>query len=353
MKKIRRAINKKVGKPPGEAVYTGNYSEEQTKLIYRFYNPDTFDEVKPIELSEIKPKFNSDVNWIELSGFNDIEFIKKFGEQFAIHQMLIEDIVNTHHLPKFEENDEYIAVVLKAFSLKENGESYNRNNICIILKDQFVLDIHEFSNNINDSKIERIKLGKGKARKKGADYLFYVLLDSYIDTYYLVFDDLSDRLYDLEDLLLGKSKENLIEQIHKIKKEITELRKFLFPLREAIAQIIKDEPELIEEDNLIYFRDLLDHLNQLTEYFQMYNDMVKSLVDLNTSNINNNINQVMKFLTIIATIFIPLTFIAGIYGMNFEYMPELQFKYGYYVVVISMVLLGISMFLYMKMKRWF
>ncbi len=355
MKNKRKVKNKneKVGRPPGEISYIGDSSYEGFNLVQRRYDPERFTEDTLGESEQLQPGEGYKVNWIEFSGFKNIKKIKELAEYFNIHPMLLEDVVNTYHLPKYEEGDDYIAVILKSYVSGSNDKLSDSNSICIILKAGTVIDLHESPHSLLDPKIERIKQAKGKARVKDADYLFYVLLDAYIDTYYLMFDDIQNRILDLEDELLAGVYTNRIEDIHNIQNELTGFRKFLLPLKEAISILIKEESDLIHEENLVYFNDLKDHLNQLVEYYFSYTDMIKSLIDLNNSNINNNINQVMKVLTIIATIFIPLTFIAGIYGMNFENMPELKYEYGYPLIMAVMVVLGVSMFIYMKIKKWF
>lgn len=354
IKKLKQKIkNIKVGRPPGEAVYIGESSYDTFKIVQRIYNKDKFTE-REIERTEelIKP-VDDEVNWIEYSGFKAVDSLKQLTEKYGIHAMLTEDIVNTNHLPKYEEGESYLGVILKGYVGSDNGEALELTSTCILLTSDTVLDLHETPHNMLDAKVERIKASKGRARSKGADYLFYVLLDAYIDTYYLFFDEIRDRIIELEDDLLTGGSENRTEDIHDIKRELSEFRKFLIPLKDSILQLLVEESELIKEDNLIYFKDLKDHTIQLVEYYHNYTDMLKSLVDLNSSNINNNINQVMKVLTIIATIFIPLTFIAGIYGMNFEHMPELKYEYGYPIALGSMLVIGIIMLLFMKYKKWF
>lgn len=354
IKKLKQKIkNLKVGRPPGEITYVGDSSYNTFQIIQRIYDKESFTANEIANIKELTSVSDSKVNWIDYSGYKAVDALRELAEKYGVHQMLIEDIVNTNHLPKYEESEKYIAIILKAYIPNIEGDNSDLTSVCVLLLSNTVIDLHEKPHTYLDAKVDRIKNAKGKARGKQADYLFYVLLDAYIDTYYLFFDEVRDRILELEDELLTGSPENRTEDIHAIKKELSEFRKFLLPLKEAIIQLIKEETELIREENLIYFTDLKDHLNQLVEYYHSYTDTLKSLVDLNNSNINNNINQVMKVLTIIATIFIPLTFIAGIYGMNFEHMPELNYEYGYPIALGIMLIIGLIMLLYMKYKKWF
>ena len=346
-----KSIAGKVGKPPGILEYIGDYHSVNSIAHFRSYDSKNFDEKINISVDEIKLQ-DERVNWIQFGGLADIESVNKLTSLVATHQMIVEDILNTNHLPKYDASDSYILVMLKAF-VKNNEGRLDKNSVCVILGKDLVLDFHDYPHEFLAAKIERIKQGKGRARSKKADYLFYVILDAYIDTYYLKFDEIRENILELEDTLLEEYQQNKIEDIYRLKNELSEVRKLIFPLKEALAQLSDDEPDLIEEDNLVFMRDLKDHMNQFTEYYITYNEMIKSLIDLNNSNLNNNINQVMKVLTIIATIFIPLTFIAGIYGMNFEIMPELRYEYGYFVTIAVMIIVGITMLIFMKKKKWF
>jgi magnesium transporter len=345
------SISGKVGKPPGVIEYVGNNSSTESKLIYRCYDQSDFKENelnKPTEFVEDPEK----VNWVDFCCLADVENSSELLKNIGAHPMFIEDVLNTNHLPKYESDQKFVALLLKAFT-KTNATELKKNSVCVLLSKDTVINLYDYEHNVLSAKVERIKQGKGRARTKKADYLFYVILDAYLDTFYLKFDELREAINELEDLILAETHENKIEQIHNLKNELASIRRIIFPLKEAIVSLIKDEPDFIEDENMIYFNDLLDHMNQFSEYYQNYNEQIKSLVDLNNSNLNNNINQVMKVLTIIATIFIPLTFIAGIYGMNFENMPELKSDYGYFVTWAVMIVTTIGMIIYMRRKKWF
>jgi magnesium transporter len=353
LKKLKKILHHKVGYAPGSLEYVGESEDSTSRLVFRTYNEPNFYEETVDDFKSIRSKVKENyVNWVECTGLNNVATINEIGTTFGIHSMLLEDVLNTQHLPKYEEEENYASVILKAFIPDDNG-SFKQNHICLILAGNTIIHFQDFESEILKNKVERIKQSKGRSRKLKSDYLFYVLLDAFVDTYYLFFSNINERISELEDRLLSSISDNLMEEIHALKSELNNVRKNLFPLRDAVNDIINDEPEFIEENNLIFFRDIKDHINQLVEFYLLYNENIKGLVDLNNSNLNNNINAVMKTLTIIATIFIPLTFIAGLYGMNFSNMPELQWKFGYFAALGVMLFVGILMVLYMKRKKWF
>jgi magnesium transporter len=353
IKKFRRKIFNKIGQAPGNMEYIGDADFKTSQVILRTYNEADFREDVISDLPLISNNIRRDsVNWIEVTGLNNLEKIQEIGSAFNIHPMLLEDIVNTQHLPKFEDTENYSALILKGFN-RVNNSDFSQNHVCIILQDNIIIHFQDFESDILKNKIERIKQSKGRARKLKSDYLFFVLLDAFVDTYYLVFSNINEKISDLEERLLSGANENLMEEIHSLKLELNNLRKHLYPLRDVMNDIIKNETDFISEDNLVFFSDVKDHVSQLIEYYILYNENLKGLVDLNNANQSNNINSVMKTLTIIATLFIPLTFIAGLYGMNFKYMPELELQHGYFIALGVMILVGIVMVIYMKRKRWF
>ncbi|MFC2139613.1 magnesium/cobalt transporter CorA [Bacteroidota bacterium] len=349
---LTKKLNLKAGLPPG--TISPHLAEDQTDtvLTYLSFNKEDFHE-KQIEVKDIPEIFNTDnVDWLTITGFKDIDKILQIGQRASIHRMLLEDSLNTEHIPKFEVDDNYLVFMIKSFYPEDQGV-LNQCHNCIFLGDQLVIHLQERDNNILKERIERIKQSKGKTRTKKADYLFYLLIDAFIDTYYNYLENLRESLLDLEDNLLSEKNMDYTEEIHSTGKKLTHIQKNLFPLKDAVNQILKDELDIISKDNLIYFNDLKDHVNELIVYYNSFRDMIISLHSLNESNLNQAMNSTMKLLTIIATIFIPLTFIAGIYGMNFKFMPELEWPYSYPILLSVMTLIGVIMIFYMKRKKWF
>ena len=349
---LKIKLSKKVGAPPGEIVYTGQEKAQPTDIIQRLYNKEEFIAKDILNESDIQTVDKKYINLIDIQGFENIELIKNVASGLNLHNMLLEDIMNTHHIPKYEEDVDKHIFIIKSFLSKPGGEIIN-NHICLFLNANNVLLFQQKKNDFLNVKINRISKSIGKARSKKADYLFYVLLDAFIDSYYLFFDRIRNKLDNLEEDLLKRTSVNLIDEIHAVKKELSSLRTYLFPLRDAINQLTKFESNFIEKSNQIYFKDLKDHVNELIHNYNTFNEFINSLVVLNDTNLNNSSNNVMKVLTIIATIFIPLTFIAGVYGMNFKYMPELEWNYGYHFVLGAMAVVGVAMFVFMKRKKWF
>ena len=342
----------KIGSPPGSLDYVGDSVKPDTTITLRSYNQDKFIEENITTPKKLKDVLKEGyVNWIEVTGLRDLDSISEIGNQFNIHPMMLEDILNTQHLPKYEEGENYSAIILKAF-LDDGEGNFKKNHITLVLTNNTIIQFQDLENDLLKAKIERIKQSKGRARKLKVDYLYYVLLDAFIDSYYVFFTNMNEKSFELEERLLSKGVGNLMEEIHSLKAELNDIRKNLFPLKDTVTNLIEDEPEFINKKNRVFFNDLKDHLNQLVEFYLHYNENIKALVDLNSAILSNNLNAVMKTLTIIATIFIPLTFIAGIYGMNFEYMPELSWRWAYFLIWGIMVFVTVGMILFFKRKKW-
>ncbi|HSH52092.1 MAG TPA: magnesium/cobalt transporter CorA, partial [Bacteroidales bacterium] len=256
------------------------------------------------------------------------------------------------HLPKVEFSEHHVFFTLKILAINHEDQLEVEHASCI-LGNHYLISFKEQRAELLKPVTERILNNIGKVRRKGADYLFYLLIDTVVDHYLVMVEKFSQRIEKLEDLLIDYPDRNQISEIHDLKKNLLTARKYIIHLREAIINLIKEEPAQIKEDNYKYWKDMLDHVKFVYESIETFREDQKSLVELNNSNMNNNLNRVMKTLTIIATIFIPLTFVAGIYGMNFEHMPELGWEYGYAGVWGIMILLSGLMILYMKRKRWF
>lgn len=352
MKIFKKKLNENVGKAPGEYTYYGEEERKQTNIRIIQYNEQEFSEKvidDEFQLKDINE--NNLITWIDIEGFSNINLIAEICKIFHVHDLLIEDALNTDHMPKYEEGEEYLIFSIKNFR-EENG-SVKDTHVTLLMKEKLVISFQEESSSIIPPKIERIKAGKGRARRKGSDYLFFVLIDSFLDSYYTFFENIREEINHIDDVLLVETNKNHIEEIYDLKSKLTSLRKNLFPLKSAINELMTDESELIEDDNLKYFNDNRDHINELIEYYNSFSEMINNLVSLNENNIANNTNRVMKVLTIIATIFIPLTFMAGIYGMNFTNMPELQWEYGYYLALSLMLVVGLGIVGLMKWKKWF
>ncbi len=299
-------------------------------------------------ISQIKPGF---INWINLDGLQDHSIINKIGEHFCLHSLLLEDIVNDHQ-PKAEEFDEYLFFTLKMlYRIEGNEISYEQ--ISFVLGKDYLLSFQEDLGDSFGPFRERIRQDQGRVRKKKADYLLYRLIDIIVDNYYIVLDNIGMQIEEIEDTIYTNPTEKEFKRIQRIKKELIFLRKALYPLRDAINKLVRNESNFIDPANERYFSDVYDHVVHLIDSMDTYRDLTSSLMDIHINTLNTRMNEVMKVLTVISTIFMPLTFIVGVYGMNFEFMPELHSKWGYPVVWLVMLTITVVMVRYFKKKNWF
>ncbi len=352
-KKRSQNYKKHLGQVPGTLVYTGN--KEGKVLHLQAFDYDIND-YKEADLGSVEEAFlfkdSETVTWFNLNGLNFIDEIEKIGNYYKLHPLILEDIVNTSQRPKIDTYEDYVFIVLKMMYYDDN-EKIVSEQVSLVMGKNYVLTFQESEGDVFDSLRERIRQKKGRVRGEGSDYLLYALIDAIVDHYYVIIEVMGNKIEDLEDdLFTGITQEEIAQQIQDLKREILKIRRAIFPLREIISRLEKNDNNLVEEKTTHFFRDVYDHVIQVTETIDIYRDMIWSLMDMYMTTISNKMNEVMKVLTIISTIFIPLTFIAGIYGMNFTNMPELHYKYGYYIVWIVMIVMLIGMFIYFKRKKW-
>ncbi|HZW63378.1 MAG TPA: magnesium/cobalt transporter CorA [Flavobacteriaceae bacterium] len=352
-KKRTSKYKTRVGLSPGTMVYTGKKENQPLFIECIDYTPKKLEvhEYKKIE-NTFHFKETQSITWININGLNHIESIEKIGKQHNIHPLVLEDIVNTNQRPKIDEYPDYIFIVLKMIYYNSD-ENIVIEQVSFILGNNYVLTFQETDGDVFESVRARLQNESGRIRNAGADYLFYALIDAVVDHYYVVAETLGNKVEDLEDeIFAGKVTDAYSKQIQILKRELLKVRRAIFPLREVINRIDKSENTLINKDNLQFFRDVYDHVIQLSDSIDIYREMTWSLMDMYMTSISNKMNEVMKVLTIIATIFIPLTFIVGVYGMNFDNMPELHYKNAYYIVWAVMILVFILMLFYFKRKKW-
>ena len=356
MTKNKRAskYKKKIGLSPGSIIYTGN-KESQEFFVESFdYYKDKLEEKVHPNVEEIYDlKTSNSISWININGLSHVKEIEKIGNHFNLHALTLEDIVNTAHRPKIDDYSDYIFIVLKMLYYNKNEEIVNEQ-VSFILGDNYVISFQEADGDVFDGLRERIRNPKGRIRNMGSDYLLYALMDAIADHYFIVIESVSHKIEDLEDdLFTGFSQEEISNQIQNLKREILKIRRAIFPLREIINKIEKNDSNFIKSTTIPYFRDIYDHVIQVSENIEIYREMIWGLMDMYMTNISNKMNQVMKVLTIISTIFIPLTFLAGIYGMNFDNIPELHYKYSYFILWGIMILMFLAMIYFFKKKKWF
>lgn len=351
-KRKRSPVNK-AGLPPGSLVYTGEKKLEQVRITYLDYDETQLSEQQIAKIEECyKLKQIPTVSWINIDGLHDVTIFEKLGKQFEIHALLLEDILNTQQRPKMDEADDRILVILKMLRFDESTKTVLIEQVSFILGPGFVISFQETIGDVFDPIRDRIRKGKGKIRKRGADYLLYALLDAVVDNYFIILEKVGDRIETLEQELIVNPTEDTLHRIYSLKREMIFLRRNIWPLRELAANLDRSESELIQESTGLYLRDVYDHTIQVIDTVEGYRDIVSGMLDLYLSSTSHRMNKVMQVLTITATIFIPLTFVAGIYGMNFENMPELKWKYGYAAIWALMLFILVSMLIYFKRKKW-
>jgi magnesium transporter len=353
MTKFFKKSSKKAGFPPGTIVHIGEKKVGPVKITIIDYSETSFQEkeAKTVEECFIF-KDKPTVSWINIDGLHQIDIIEKIGKHFDLHPLILEDIVNTGQRPKLEDFEQFIFIVLKMLHYDEEDKEIKPEQISLILGASFVISFQEKEGDPFYHIRERIRNGKGRIRKMKTDYLAYALVDAIVDHYFIILEKLGEDIEFLEEELITDPRPETLQAIHNLKKEMIFLRKSVWPLREVIRSLEKGESSLIHESTTIYLRDVYDHTIRIIETVETFRDIVSGMVDIYISSVSNKMNEVMKVLTIIATIFIPLTFIAGIYGMNFEYMPELGWRWGYPLLWLIMVAIGILMFVYFRKKHW-
>ncbi len=293
------------------------------------------------------------VTWINVDGVHQIEIIEQLGHCFGLHPLVMEDILNTDQRPKMEVYGDYLYIVLKMLYGGGSERPVEGEQVSLILGTNFVISFQEQKEGDVFNPIrERLRTGKGLIRKMGPDYLVYSLIDTVVDHYFLILERLGDKMELLEEELITQPDRRTLQKIQTFRNEIAFVRRVVWPLREVVNSLGRRESPLIKETTEIYLRDVYDHTIQVMDSIETYREALSGMLDIYLSSLSHRLNSVMKVLTIIATIFMPLTFIAGIYGMNFEYMPELKWRWGYPFIWLVIVLIGVSMLLYFKKKKW-
>ncbi len=351
MKKQR--LSKKAGMPPGSPVYTGSKTED-TVINMLVYDDENFQLYENISVeAAIKLQSATATNWISIKGFNQSESLQKLADHFGIHPLIFEDIFNVEHMPKIEDLDKSLFVTLKNLSWIESNQMIESEQISLYLGPNILISFEEKDNDLFSTIIERLKNGKGKGRTQQEDYLCYLLIDHIVDNYYILLDRTEEQMEDLEKLLIDNPTNELSHSFMRLKKNLMLLRKTVNPLKEELRYLTREESEVISAYTRQYLGDVYDHLSYLTLSIDSFRDMISSMMDLLMANNANRMNSIMKTLTLVSTIVIPMTLVTGIYGMNFEVMPELHWKYGYPISLSVTAGMGIIMYLYMKKKKWF
>lgn len=353
MSKFIKKVSKKAGLHPGALVVLDAPKQQKTKITAILYDKDSFQQkqIETIEESLSCKKGNS-VLWLNIDSVSNIDVIKDIAKFYQIHPLVLEDIMNTGHRPKMEQHGEYVVVILKMLYCSGEKKEILSEQISLILGSNYVLSLQEIEGDVFDAVRERIRKGVGQVRHLGADYLLNILMDAIVDNYFVVLERLGDRIEILEEQIITDVKPQVATEVHLLKREIIYLRKQIWPMREVLSGLQRGDSKVISRSVDIYLRDVYDHIIQIMDTIESFRDILAGMHDIYLSTMSNRMNEVMKVLTIFASIFIPLTFIAGVYGMNFKYMPELDTHIGYFVVWGIMIAVAGSMVIYFRRKRW-
>jgi len=343
----------KTGLPPGSLVFTGDRKVEHIQMHTIVYDGDSIQEDDIVQIQDFQPDPSSDkVCWLNINGLHDVRTIEFIGKRFQIPDLVLEDILHTEQRSKSEDLEDLLFLVLKMVTFIPETAMLQWEQISLIVRDHYVFSFQEFPRDVFDAVRERIRQNRGRIRKSGADYLVYALVDAIVDNYFNALEVIGERIETLEERVVEDPAPDISQEIYQLKREMIFLRRSVWPLREVIGNLERLESHLFQPETLPFLRDLYDHTVQVMETIETYRDVLNGLRDTYLSSISNRMNVIMKVLTIIATIFIPLTFVAGIYGMNFEWMPELKWKWAYPCVWLLMGLIAAVMIVFFRKKKW-
>jgi len=359
MSRNMKKASKKIGLKPGAVVYIGKDRTEEVSIDIIDYNETEITEKRVQRIEECFPyKDSPTITWININGIHDVEKIEKLGEHFRLHPLTLEDIANTGHRPKIESSDDYVFTVLKMLYIDSKTDEFISEQVSLVFGKNYVISFQEKQGDVFKAVRERIRKTVPRVRFMGTDYLAYALIDAVVDNYFLILEYIGEQIEELEDKIVKNPAPENLEALHDLKREMIHIRKSIWPLREVIGGLERMESELFHDYTRIYIRDLYEHTIQVIDTVETYRDMISGLMDIYLSSISNKMNQVMKVLTIIATIFIPLSFLAGVYGMNFDTsispfnLPELGFRYGYIAFWIVVLIVGLGLVIFFRKKRW-
>ena len=347
------SASKKSGLAPGTLVHIGEVHEHEHSIMMMNYNSTKLEKHTINSIEELLPyKTTDSVTWVIIEGLKDIAIADAIGQYFDIHPLVLEDILNTNQRTKFEEYPDYLYFVIKATSLHKGRFNIEYEQISILVLKNFVFTFMEKPDALFNPIINRLNNEEGHLRNSGSDYLAYVIMDTVVDEYFTLQDAFDELIESIEDDLLTHPSVETLVTIQKIRRELIFLRKTVSPLRELLAAIRRSESPLFDERTKRYFADIYDHSIRIIEAVESYRELISGMLDIYLSSVSNKMNETMKFLTVFASIFIPLTFIAGVYGMNFEYMPELKWKWSYPILWSVFIGIAVSLLFYFKKKKW-
>ena len=331
---------------------SGNEKLRQTRLCLFLYNESTYIEKESITVEEcLSYLTNPSPAWIQVYGLYDPAVISELGNHFKIHPLAVEDILNTHQRPKLDVYQDQLFITMRLLSINER-KSIRDEQLSLVIGDGYLITFSEEKEEFFNAIKDKLRRGNQRIRKQGVDYLAYTIIDDIVDRYFFVLEFIDNETINLENELMNASNQTLVQRIQKARREMIFLRKSIWPLRDVINQFEKIENPLVTRTTQIYLRDVYDHVIRIIDTIEGMRDLVGGMLDIYLSNINIRTNEVMKFLTVVSTLFVPLTFITSVYGMNFKYIPELDFVYGYPVILFLMMCIATCMLYYFRRKKW-
>jgi magnesium transporter len=338
--------------PPGTVPVEGEPRSAPVKITVIDYDANRYEEKQINLVEECFPyRDTSTVTWINIDGLHDSRAIEEIGQCYSIHPLILKDLQNTEQRPKMQDLESYLYLTIKMMTIDDKTQEISIEHVSMILGPTYLISFQENIGDVFDPVRERIRR-EGRIRKFGPDYLVYALIDDIVDNYFLVMEKLEERVEDLEEELVVNATQKSLSKLNKLKKDMIHLRKAVWPLREVISALDREDSPMIRAETRIYFRDVYDHIIQVIDTLETFRDMVSGMIDIYLSSLSYRMNEIMKVLTLIATIFIPLTFVAGVYGMNFDYMPELRHPYGYFMVWGVMIGVVVVMLVYFRKRQW-
>jgi magnesium transporter len=347
-------VGKPAGTSPGTVIYIGEDRVEPVNISFISYDQHSAAGPEVVQSNDVAPPVEGQngIIWYTIDGVHDPEVLHLVGERFGLHSLVLEDIANTKQRPKIEEFDDYIFVAMKMITFDEKEKLLASEHVSLIIGKGYVLSFLENEGDVFEPIRQRIASGKGRIRKMSSDYLAYALMDAIVDNYFTVLEDIGDQIDEVEEEVVDAPTVNTLRTVHMLKRELIFLRRSVWPMREVVNTLLRDETELIRDETLIYLRDLYDHTIHVIDTVETLRDIVAGMLEVYLSSVSNKLNQVMKVLTVMSSIFIPLTFVAGVYGMNFKYMPELEWHYGYPAIMLGMLLVAVTLLAIFRRKEW-
>jgi len=349
--KLVQKRSKKTGLPPGTLVHIGERKSEHVTVAVFRYSTTSCKEVQVEQVDQLSPPADESVIWINVGGVHKVEMVETLGKQFSLHPLLLEDVTNTDQRPKLDDYEAYIFLVMKMLSLTDRKD-IAVEQVSFVLGKNYVISFQENGTDVFQPVRERLRGGKGRLRQSGADYLLYALVDAIVDQYFAVLELSGEQIEAVQQAVVDDPKPETLNEIHALKRQLLFVRRAVWPLRDVMTNLSRSDCPFLQHPTKVFFRDVYDHVVQIVDTIEILREMVSASLDIYLSSVSYRLNAIMRVLTVITTIFMPLSFIASIYGMNFDYMPELRSSWGYPVVLGVMAAVGVGMLVLFRNKRW-